>query len=121
MGTFTTGNGRLYTSIITIENTYAFALAVTDFHLRILFLCTYRVYPGGIVVEAPALVEAGVAAKVRVSWMPCGGLDEKRGSMLSAEITFDAMVLDEAAVAAGTLKLQLPTVYNLFVDKLEPA
>ena len=110
MGTFTTGNGRLYKCI----------RSDCDFHC-VFYFSVHRVYPGGIVVEVPALVEAGVAAKVRVSWMPCGGLDEKRGSMLSAEITFDAMVLDEAAVAAGTLKLQLPTVYNLFVDKLEPA
>lgn len=32
-----------------------------------------RVFPGGILVECPAVVKSGSAERVRVSWMPCGG------------------------------------------------
>ena len=32
-----------------------------------------RVFPGGILVECPAIVKSGSAERIRVSWMPCGG------------------------------------------------
>jgi len=52
--------------------------------------------------------------------MPCGGATGQRGSLVAAEICFNALELDQESVDAKQLRLKPPKLLEFFVDKLEP-
>ena len=75
-----------------------------------------RVFAGGILVEAPWVVAAGLDERARVSWAPCAGASA-RPVVVAADIAVRA-VTDVATLPAGQTVLVPPKLVDFFVDTL---
>jgi hypothetical protein len=73
-----------------------------------------RVFAGGILVEAPWVVAAGLDERARVSWAPCAGASAQP-VVYAADIAVRA-VTDVATLPTGQTVLVPPKLVDFFVD-----
>jgi hypothetical protein len=72
------------------------------------------VFAGGILVEAPWVVAAGLDERARVSWAPCAGASAQP-VVYAADIAVRA-VTDVATLPTGQTVLVPPKLVDFFVD-----
>lgn len=75
-----------------------------------------RVFDGGIMIEAPWIIAAGLEVRARVSWVPCGGRSSKP-VLYAADVGLLA-VAEVTQLPAGNTILVPPELVDFYVETL---
>jgi len=73
-----------------------------------------RVYPGGILIEAPWVVTSTVPTKARVSWIHSGGESGEMRRVLAAGVDFEPII--DGSIQTGAMRVLPPKVTAFYVD-----
>jgi hypothetical protein len=76
-----------------------------------------RVFDGGIMVEAPWIIAAGLEVRARVSWVPCAGTSSAP-TLYAADVGLLA-VAEVTKLPAGNSILVPPKLVDFYVDTLK--